>query len=264
MTANTVWEIQNSDKALFPDVLWDKPENKIHANSALIIGGSSTNFHLVSDAYAYAQKINFAQLKFYLPKSLEKLTRSLLINTEYGDINKSGSFAMTNLANLISLSAQYDSTILIGNLGESSETNLLFEKLSNQIINKNLILCNDSLQFLNNQQLTTNPEKFTLIVELNQLQKIIRLLNFSQNIKSSDDLTIIADIVSKLAKKYLLKIVLRMNQHVLVFADDKCSLTKKNQIDDKWSSKISVEIASWMNFNTVKKYERLTTAAFSI
>ncbi len=264
MTETINWEIQNSNSPLFSDILWDKPENKFQSNSLLIIGGSSSSFNLVSDAFGFTQKLLFSRLTFYLPKTLEKITGSFLSDGSYGQINNSGSFSMINLENLINLSAQHDSTIIVGNLGESSETNLLFEKLNNQIEAKNLILCNDSLKLLNGNQLKINPEKFTLIVDIPQVQKLLKTLNYHQTVKSSDDLSKIANVISQFSEEFSLKIILRLENYIFVFADNRCSLTKKMNLDDKWQTKIAVETAVWLNYDSTKKYERLTTAAYSI
>ena len=95
---NTYWHRQTTEKPLFPDLLWSRPENKRHAGKLLIIGGNEHEFAAPAEAYAEAAKAGIGTAKVLLPNKLQKTIGKILENGEYAPSNNSGSFAKSALA----------------------------------------------------------------------------------------------------------------------------------------------------------------------
>jgi hypothetical protein len=49
---NTNWLKQAQDKPLFADLMWSRPENRIHAGKILIVGGNK--FAVTAPAMSYS------------------------------------------------------------------------------------------------------------------------------------------------------------------------------------------------------------------
>jgi NAD(P)H-hydrate repair Nnr-like enzyme with NAD(P)H-hydrate dehydratase domain len=56
---NTNWLKQTSDKPVFPDLLWSRPENRKYAGKLLIIGGNKHGVAAPGIAFSAAQKAGF-------------------------------------------------------------------------------------------------------------------------------------------------------------------------------------------------------------
>ena len=64
------WLKQTSGKPLFPDIEWQKPEQKNLAGKLLIIGGNKLGFAAVAQAYTDALKAGIGECRVILPDSL--------------------------------------------------------------------------------------------------------------------------------------------------------------------------------------------------
>jgi NAD(P)H-hydrate repair Nnr-like enzyme with NAD(P)H-hydrate dehydratase domain len=94
---NTNWFKQTPDKPLFADLLWSKPENRLHAGKLLIIGG---NKHLVAApgvAYSAAQKAGIGACRVILPDSTKRMVGKVFPEAEFAPSTPSGSFARESL-----------------------------------------------------------------------------------------------------------------------------------------------------------------------
>ncbi len=258
---NINWQIQTSEP-LFPDTIWDKPENKKHANSLLIIGGNSTSFNFVSKGYDYAQKIILSNISLVLPKPLEQLTKNMITDCFYGVVNNSGGYNLENLGLFNELAETNNNIVLIGNFGDSSETHLLIEKFINSTKDKLFIITNDAIDFLTSQILENEPNKFLLLAELTQVQKLIKNLKRTQNFKSSDNLYKILQVIKELTSDYNLKLISKINDSIYVFSDNKISSTKVTTLNESWQTTLSIECSSWIKYESNKQFENLTTAVY--
>lgn len=66
------WQKQ-TEKALFPEIEWSKPERKDQAGRILIIGGSQGNFRAVALAYETALRSGAGAVKVLVPDVLKRL-----------------------------------------------------------------------------------------------------------------------------------------------------------------------------------------------
>ncbi len=75
------WHKQ-TDKPLYKELLWDKPENKHHAGKLLIIGGNLHSFVAPATAFTASEQAGIGTAKVLLPQALQKIVESLRVNKE--------------------------------------------------------------------------------------------------------------------------------------------------------------------------------------
>src|SRR4051812_2319498 len=95
------WLRQTTNKPLFPDVLWSRPENRRHAGKLLIVGGHKQEFNEVSAAYAASIKAGIGTVRVILPDSLQKTLGKMFPEAEYAASTPIGSFSRQALGTLL-------------------------------------------------------------------------------------------------------------------------------------------------------------------
>src|SRR6185437_2415347 len=124
---NTSWLRQTSDKPLFPDVLWSRPENKRHAGKLLVVGGHQQSFSAVSEAYSAASKAGIGTARVVVPDKLQKMLTVVFPEADYAPSTLIGSFSRQALGSLLDLADWADGVLLAGDFGHNSETAVLLE-----------------------------------------------------------------------------------------------------------------------------------------
>jgi len=122
------WHKQTIDNPLFVNMLWSRPENRMHAGKLLIVGGNEYGFAAAAHAYRYAEKAGIGVIRMLLPDSLRKYVGRDFEAGEYAPATPSGSFSQKALAEMLSLASWADGVLLAGDFGKNSETAILLEK----------------------------------------------------------------------------------------------------------------------------------------
>src|ERR1700749_1211633 len=115
------WHKQTTDKPLYPELLWSRPENKRFAGKLLIIGGSLHGFTAPAQAYAEALKAGIGSARVLLPDALQKTIGTVLEAGEFAPSTPSGSFSKQALAEALELSQWADGVLLAGDFDRNSE-----------------------------------------------------------------------------------------------------------------------------------------------
>jgi NAD(P)H-hydrate repair Nnr-like enzyme with NAD(P)H-hydrate dehydratase domain len=122
METHSYWQRQQPDKPLFPDIEWNKPEQKTHAGKLGIIGGNKLGFVAVGDAYGVAAQSGVGQVRVLLPDALKKSVPPTITDVVYGASNPSGGLSREAETEMHALGTWADGTLLIGDAGRNSET----------------------------------------------------------------------------------------------------------------------------------------------
>lgn len=165
------WRIQDPDKPLFPEIIWEKPEQRDMAGNLLMIGGCAQSLHNVAVCYQKAISALIGRCTVILPESLRKVTDNLN-GIIYAPSNQIGSFAKTSLNIMLYTSSNHDATILSGDLGKNSETAIV---LSDFLHNYHgpLIITNDTVDILYpDTKYLLKRDKTFIFLTYKQLQKI--------------------------------------------------------------------------------------------
>src|SRR5690606_35689407 len=105
------WHKQTNDKPLFPDMQWNRPENKRHAGKLLVIGGNLHGFSAPAEAYGEALQAGAGAVRVMLPDALQRTVGKLFPDAEFVPSTPSGSFATKALGELL-LAVQWADGVL--------------------------------------------------------------------------------------------------------------------------------------------------------
>ena len=123
------WLKQTKDTPLYPDLAWEKPEQRDQRGRLLIVGGNLHSFAAPAQAYGVALDRDVGYVRVIMPDALKKTVHKLLPDVEYAPSTQSGSFSNKSLEPIL-WHAQWANGILIpGDLGRNSETAVMLEKL---------------------------------------------------------------------------------------------------------------------------------------
>ncbi len=169
----TYWLRQAKDKALFPDLLWSRPENRLHAGKLLVLGGNLHGFSAAASAYTDAERAGIGTGRVILPDALYKTVSKLFPAAEYATSTKpSGAFSQAALGEWLVHSAWADGVLIAGDLGRNSETAILLESYLQKYQGK-LTLANDAVDYcLEGSPKCLDRPDTLLVLSFTQLQKL--------------------------------------------------------------------------------------------
>lgn len=260
MMADTYWHKQSADVPLFPDLIWNKPENKLHAGKLLIIGGNLYGFAAPGEAYNEAEKAGIGVAKVLLPDALQKTVGSILENGEFGPSNKSGSFSKTALAEWLSFAGWADAALLAGDFGRNSETAMALEAFI-QKYSGLLIITKDTIDYFAHQsEKLMNREQTLLVLSIAQLQKLLVSLKWHEVVKFSMGIEQLVELLHTLTQEQPINIVVNHNGVMFVASNGEVSTTKQAEDSDIWRVRTAAHAAVWWLQNPNKPFEAITAA----
>ncbi len=87
------WLKQDHNHPLFPELLWSRPENRLHAGKLLIIGGNLHGFAAPATAFSAASKAGIGSQRVLLPDAIRKVVGNFMPEADFGTSTPSGSSA---------------------------------------------------------------------------------------------------------------------------------------------------------------------------
>ncbi len=212
------WQHQTSDKPLYPDIIWSKPETASGAGKLLIIGGSVGNFADVARTFTDAESAGAGTIHLLVPEILRPITKQIpFIN--YAPHNPSGSFSRKSLAEFLDLGQIVDGTLIAGDLGRNSETSLLLEDFMDKYTGWLIIAPQAIESFACGYQKILNRDHTVLFLNYDQLRAL------AIELKSEIALT------SDIPKSNLAKLL-----HDLTSKNPNCLLIFEQNPDSVWTS----------------------------
>lgn len=228
----TYWQKQ-TDKPLFEDILWSRPQNRMGAGKLLIIGGNKFGFAAPATAYSGAYEAAIGAVKVLLPNSLNKLIGSGVFDAEFAPDNISGSFSASALEPMLNLSAWADCVMLAGELGKNSETAALLEKYASKYSGK-LALTKDCVDyFFKTPQVIMDRANTLIVLNIEQLQKLASASKFSKPIAFGMDSTVLSSWLHEFSLLHKAVIVTLHNNQLFVAENGQVISQKAAAIDDK-------------------------------
>ncbi|HWZ65765.1 MAG TPA: hypothetical protein VNX65_03120 [Patescibacteria group bacterium] len=213
------WHQQTTEKPLFPEIAWQRPEQKALAGKLLIIGGNKLGFAAVAQGYNDALKAGAGECRAILPEALKKVIDSQVLDCVFTPTNLSGGMSKESLPILKASTAWADALLLIGDNGRNSETAIVLEQLLADT-DKLAIITRDSIDLLkaSTPRLLQRPQT-VLIVTLAQLQKIFQAVYYPKTILFSMQVSNLVETLHKFTITYPVAIVVfHQNQLIAAFA----------------------------------------------
>lgn len=259
----TYWHKQ-TDKPLFPNLLWSRPGNRQQAGKLLIIGGNLYGFAAAAEAYAGAERAGIGVGRVLLPDALQKLVGRSLEAGEFAPSNPSGSFSQKALVDFMAHTAWADGILLAGDLGRNSETAILIEKFITAYSGQ-LTLTKDAVDYVSNlaQTVLARPQT-TLVLSFAQLQKLAMGVKFSPPFTFSMGILRFIENLHAFTSVHPVSIIVKHLDIIFVAANGTVSSTKLAIPLPIWRVTTAAYASVWWLQNPTQTYEALTSAVYDV
>jgi hypothetical protein len=256
----TGWHKQTTDKPLFADLLWSRPENAAFAGKLLIVGGNLYGFANAAAAYGESRKAGIGVARVLLPDALQKTVGKVFEAGEFAPSTPSGSFNQRALGELLPMAAWADGTLLAGDLGRNSETAILLEKFAAKYVGQLTITC-DAADYFTASPVTALERPDTLwVISVAQLQKLAMNARFTTAFTFDMDILRFVGALQAFSSTYPANIIVKHLDNIFVAADGRVSSTRVPENTNVWRLKTAAHASVWWLQNPSKPFEALTTS----
>lgn len=211
------WQKQDPAKPLFPDIEWQKPEQRALAGKLLIAGGNAHGFAAVAQAHHDAVKAGIGECRVILPDALKKSIDPLALDCVFVPTNPSGGITKDALPQLQAAAGWSDGLLLIGDAGRNSETAIVYEDLLASFPEKTTVVTRDAIDLLKGAWPSMlERDKTVFIATFAQLQKIFQSVYYPKTILFSMQLLMLVDALHKFTITYPATIVVFHQEQLIV------------------------------------------------
>lgn len=260
---NTFWQKQ-TDKPLFPELEWSRPETRSSAGKLLIIGGNAHGFAAPAEAYMEADKAGVGLTRVVLPQRVKSLVGGMLEAVEYAMSNPSGGFSQMALGDLTAQAQWADGVLLAGDFGRNSETAILLEKFLDKFDGQ-VTITKDAVDYFtaSTRQVLARPET-TFVLSFAQLQKLATSAHYHTAFTSDMDLLRLVDNLHEFSELHRVNIITKHLGNLFVAASGRVSSTRLAQEMEVWRIPTAARASVWWLQNPSRPFEALTTALFTL
>ena len=254
------WKRQTPEKPLFPDIEWNKPEQRNLAGKLGIIGGNKLGFAGVAEAYSVASSAGVGQIRVILPDVLKKTIPAAMTDAMFAPTNPSGSLSKDAAAELHNLGDWANGILMIGDAGRSSETAILYEQFL-QDYHGPLIVTRDAIDLVKNssQALVDRPQTL-LIASFAQLQKLFQAVYYPKVLTFSMQLTNLVEALHKFTITYPVTLAVLHKDTFIVAHDGNIVTTPWDNPMNIWRGNTAAKAATYLLWSPTKPLEATATA----
>lgn len=257
------WQQQKSGHPLFPDVEWNKPEQRTHAGKLAIVGGNKLGFAGVGDAYSAALESGAGQVRVLMPDVLKKVVPSIMSDVIFAPSNPSGGLSKDASLELHAMSTWADSVLFIGDAGRNSETAIVYENFVREYKGP-LVIARDAIDLLHNaSSALLERQQTVLIVSFAQLQKIFRSSYYPKMVVFSMQLQQLVETLHKFTVTYPVTMVTYHQNHILIAHDGHVTTTEWENPMSIWKGTVATKMAVYWLWNPSKPLESATVSIAS-
>jgi NAD(P)H-hydrate repair Nnr-like enzyme with NAD(P)H-hydrate dehydratase domain len=255
---------RQTEKPLFPELEWSRPENKTQAGKLLIIGGTGQGFAAPAEAYSLAEKAGAGTVRVLLPASLQKTVGKLFPAAEFAPATPSGSFGASAFADFCDNSEWADAVLFPGDMGRNSETTVLLENFLEKYTGP-VTLTKDAADIFCQQPFSILHRPDTLlVVAMGQLRRLGSEARFPRAFTTEMGLVQLVDAVHELTKRFKFYIITKHQGHIVVAVDGQVSTTQVKVDTNIWRLAIAAPASVWWLQNPTKPFQALSTSLHSI
>jgi len=262
MNDQDYWQRQPTDKPLFPNLFWSRPEQRHLCGKLLIIGGHGGSFILVAKAYETALQAKAGSLRILLPDKLKRTVDKFFPGAIYAQSNISGGFAQSALDSFLSESDWADGVLLAGDLGKNSETALVLEKYIQKFEGR-LVISHDALEYwLNSPQPILDRPATAIVLNLVQLQQLFMASHSTVAITAGMGLTPLVECLHNFTLQHIINLVIGYDQMIIVASHGMVVSTSKPKEKSINLIRVASNISVWWLQNPTKTIEALSCAIY--
>lgn len=253
------WLRQTDNKPLFPDIAWNKPEQRAHAGRLAVIGGNKLGFVAIRDAYEVADRLGAGQIRAILPDVLKRAVPASVSDAIFLPSNPSGGFSREALPEFHAACEWADVCLLVGDAGRNSETAMAFESLFD--FTGQLVITRDAVDLLMpTMNRLVDREKTTLVVSFAQLQKIFQTVYYPKMLSFSMQLLQLVETLHKFTITYPVTIATFHHNQLIVAHDGRVVTHEFDQPMAIWRGITAARVSSYLLWNSAKPLEAITTS----
>lgn len=254
------WQTQDIDTPLFPDIAWNKPEQRAYAGRLGIVGGNKLGFAGVAEAYNTAQKTGAGEVKVLLPEALKKSVPTLITEALFAPSNISGGLARPAIDEMKMLGRWSSGMLFAGDAGRSSETAILYEDFIRDY-DEWLTLTRDAVDLMKASfPDLLEREKTLFVVSFAQLQKIFHSVYYPKVLTFTMQLAQLADALHKFTVTYPVTIATLHKEHLLLAHDGQIISMEWGNPLQIWRGITATKMATYLLWNGSKPLEALATS----
>lgn len=234
------WQRQDPQKPLFPDVEWEKPEQRALRGRLLVIGGNAHGFAAVAQAHQDALQAGAGECRVVLPDALKKTIDPLALDCVFVPTNASGGITKDAIPQLKAAAAWADCLLLIGDAGRNSETAIVYEALLAAFPDTLTVITRDATDLLKGAwpQMLQRPHT-VFVATFAQLQKLFQSVYYPKTILFSMQLTNLVDALHKFTITYPAAIVVFHQNQLLVAQDGAVTTTPWDEPMRIWRGSVA-------------------------
>lgn len=260
METHPYWQRQVPGKLLFPDVEWNKPEQRSQAGKLGIIGGNKLGFVAVGDAYSAATDAGVGQVRVLLPDVLKKSVPTILTDVVYGASNPSGGLSREAATEMHALGAWADSILLIGDAGRNSETAILYEDFIRSYTEQ-LTITRDAIDLLlNTPEVVVERDDTLLVVSFAQLQKMFTKVYYPKILTFSMQLQQLVETVHKFTITYPVTIMTFHQNQLVIASAGHVTTTPWDAPLAIWKGSVATYVAAYWLWNPKQPLQAATAS----
>jgi NAD(P)H-hydrate repair Nnr-like enzyme with NAD(P)H-hydrate dehydratase domain len=251
---------KQTDQALFPDILWNRPTMRRRAGRLLVVGGHKNEFSLLQAIYQSAEAAGIGECQAVMPDSLRRSVGEQGFG-RFVPASASGSLGKAAVGELLRLGADADALILGANLTNNAETAVAIEALITKL-EQPVVITEECIHILKfHPELITGNPKALVVTTMTGLFALANHHHMPIAIKPGGGVVGKIEIVQQLAAisrcSYLV-----FDSEIIVQAEDQTSLTLLAQsLSILPGVAIGTAATLWIQQPT-KPYAALTTVAF--
>lgn len=255
------WQRQTPESPLFPDIAWQKPEQKAHAGKLLIIGGNAHSFAAVATAYQDALAAGAGECRVALPDALKKTIDPLAIDCLFVPTNAGGGITKDSLPQLKAATAWADTLLFIGDAGRNSETAIVYEQLLQAFPDTRTVVTRDALDLLHHNwpQLLAQPHCL-LIATFAQLQKMFQAVYYPKTLLFSMQLTQVVEALHKFTLTYPAGVMVFHQNQLIMAKNGSISTTPWQEPLLIWRGSVAAKTAVFVMQNGNNMLESATAS----
>jgi NAD(P)H-hydrate repair Nnr-like enzyme with NAD(P)H-hydrate dehydratase domain len=253
------WQKQ-SDKPLFPELEWSRPENKNQAGKLLVIGGTEQGFAAPAEAYSLAVKAGIGSVSVLLPGSLRKTVGKIFPEAEFAPSTPSGSFGASAFAEFCDRSAWADAVLFPGDIGRNSETTALLENFLEHNTGQ-VTLSGDAAELfcIQPHALLQRPNTL-LVLTVSQLQHLGSNARFARAFTSNMGVSPLAEALHEFTKRFTPYFMITYENTLVVAVNGQISSTLRNPTPTPLA--LAASATTWWLQNPTKPFEALTMCSY--
>ncbi|MCU0667396.1 MAG: hypothetical protein MUF85_02150 [Patescibacteria group bacterium] len=240
------WQKQLQGKPLYPEIIWNKPENQAQAGKLLIIGGNSNAITTPSQTYQLALNQKVGQVKVVMPLSTKKYFGGQApADILFAQSNPSGSFSQKAFDDIKLHISWADGTLLAGDFGHNSETAILLENIIK--LPGLLVFNGDTIDYFSQHPTDILNRSNTILVgDFADIQKIIKNSGFYTPITSTMPLANLVECLHLFTNQYKPMLVTVYLDFIVLAMAGQVISTKLNNLPANWQNTVATNIATWV------------------